>query len=58
VNGDDRVDIRDVSYIAWRFGQADPQADANRDGRVDILDLTLTAGNFGKSGPTIWPLPD
>jgi hypothetical protein len=58
VNGDDRVDIRDLSYIAWHFDQADTQADFNRDGRVDILDLTLTAGNFGKSGPTIWPIPN
>ena len=58
VNGDDRVDIRDLSYIAWHFDQADTQADFNQDGRVDILDLTLTAGNFGKSGPTTWLLPD
>jgi len=58
VNGDDRVDIRDLSYIAWHFDQADTQADFNRDGRVDILDLTLTAGNFGKSGPTTWLVPD
>ena len=58
VNGDDRIDIRDVSYIAFHFGQVDTQGDTNRDGRVDILDLTLTAGNFGKTGPTVWQLPD
>lgn len=54
VNGDDQVDIRDLSYVAWHFDEYDERADINQDGQVDILDLTLTAGNFGQVGPTIW----
>ena len=54
VNGDDRVDIRDLSYVAWHFDEYDEKADINQDGQVDILDLTLTAGNFGQVGPTVW----
>ena len=54
VNGDDQVDIRDLSYVAWHFDEYDEKADINQDGQVDILDLTLTAGNFGKVGPTVW----
>jgi hypothetical protein len=58
VNGDNRVDVRDLSYVAWRFGGADAQADINDDGVVDILDLTMTAGNFGQVGPTTWTVPE
>ncbi len=54
VNGDNRIDIRDLSYVAWHFDEYDAKADINGDGQVDILDLTLTAGNFGKTGPTVW----
>jgi hypothetical protein len=57
-NGDDRVDIRDLSYVAWHFDTEDAKADINSDGQVDILDLTLVAGNFGRVGPTVWQLPD
>jgi hypothetical protein len=57
VNGDQAIDIRDVSYVAYHFDQYDPQADVNGDGVVDILDLTLVAGNFGQVGPTAWTLP-
>ncbi len=54
VNDDGRVDIRDLSYVAWHFDEYDVQADVNGDGRVDILDLSLTAGNFGRDGPISW----
>jgi hypothetical protein len=55
--GDDRVDIRDLSYVAWQFDGDDAKADINGDGQVDILDLSLIAGNFGRVGPTSWELP-
>lgn len=57
VNNDNRIDILDLSYVAYRFNEVDANADANGDGVVDILDLSLTAGNFGKSGPIIWEVP-
>ena len=53
-NGDNRIDVRDLSYIAWHFDEYDPAADVNGDGVVDISDLTLTASNFGREGPTTW----
>jgi hypothetical protein len=55
VNGDDQIDVRDLTYVAWHFDEAHSQADVNGDGKVDILDLTLTAGNFGQVGPIAWP---
>jgi len=58
VNGDNRIDIRDVAYVAYHFQDDDAKADLNRDGEVDILDLTLAAGNFGRLGPTIWQIHD
>lgn len=57
VTDDDKIDIRDVAYIAFRFGRGDPQAlpaDVTGDGIVNILDLTLAATNFGKQGSTSW----
>jgi hypothetical protein len=57
VNGDQAIDIRDISYVAYHFEQEDAQADVNGDGQVDILDLSLVAGNFGQVGPTVWTVP-
>jgi hypothetical protein len=54
VTNDDKIDIRDVAYIAVRFWQPNTPADVNGDGIVNILDLTLAASNFGKQGPTFW----
>jgi hypothetical protein len=56
-NGDNRIDIRDLSYVAWHLDTDDARADINGDGQVDILDLSLIAGNFGRVGPTVWQLP-
>jgi hypothetical protein len=56
VNQDNKIDIRDLSYVAYHLDQTDAQSDINGDGRVDILDLTLIAGNFGTIGPTTWPI--
>jgi hypothetical protein len=53
-NGDDRIDVRDLSYVAWHLNTDDARADINGDGQVDILDLSLVAGNFGRAGPTAW----
>jgi hypothetical protein len=54
MNGDNRVDILDVSYIGSRFGTADARADVNGDGTVDILDLSVVGANFGRTGPIRW----
>lgn len=55
--GDNRIDVRDLSMVAWHLGTNDARADINGDGQVDILDLTLVAGNFGRVGPTAWEAP-
>ena len=54
VNGDDCIDVRDLSLVAWHLDDDDPQADINGDGDVDILDLSLLATNFGQVGPSSW----
>lgn len=50
VNGDGRVNILDLTYVASHFGSdnAPPEADVNGDGKVNILDLTLVASHFGE----------
>lgn len=54
LNGDNRIDILDLSYIGYRFATADAGADLNGDGVVNILDLTLVGGHFGQTGPVRW----
>ncbi len=53
-NGDNRIDIRDLAYVAYHVDKYDAKADINGDGRVDVLDLSLIAENFGQVGPTAW----
>jgi len=54
INGDDKVDIRDVAVVASAFGSYpghprwNPDADLNLDGRVDIRDVAIVASNFGR----------
>ncbi|MGD0160463.1 MAG: dockerin type I domain-containing protein [Candidatus Bathyarchaeia archaeon] len=53
VNGDGRVDLRDIATVAMLFGQSpsspnwNPAADINGDGVVDMKDLALIARNIG-----------
>jgi parallel beta-helix repeat protein len=55
INGDGKVDIRDLSIVASAFGETperprwDERADINKDGKVDIRDISIVAKNFGKS---------
>jgi Ca2+-binding EF-hand superfamily protein len=56
VNGDGKVDMKDVSIIARAFGSDpsdarwDPIADLNGDLKVDMKDIAAACANFGKSG--------
>jgi hypothetical protein len=54
VNGDNEIDVRDLSYVAWHFDETTSDADVNGNGIVDIFDLSLIAANFGRKGPTEW----
>jgi len=55
VNGDNKVDGRDITVIAKHFGQSvQPsfvQCDLNHDGKIDGRDITLAAKMFGKHWP-------
>ncbi len=57
INGDDKVDTKDLALAAIAFGGYlgrpgwDSEADLNRDGRTDIRDLVIIAKNFGKTYP-------
>ena len=54
VNGDDLIDMRDISETASAFGSYpghprwNPDVDLNRDGLVDMRDLAMVASLFGK----------
>jgi len=54
VNGDGKVDIKDVGIVARAFGATpsdprwNPAADLNGDGKIDIRDIAIVAANFGK----------
>jgi len=58
VNGDNCIDISDLTIIGSRNGTANPSpacADVNGDGVVNIYDLVIAARNFGTCGPvTDW----
>lgn len=51
------VDLRDIAYIAKRFGTHpsqplwDPNADLNSDGKIDIRDIGIAATHFGERYP-------
>ncbi len=54
INGDGKVDIKDVAIVAKAFGSYpghylwNPDGDFNQDGKIDIRDLVIVAKNFGR----------
>jgi hypothetical protein len=59
-NEDDRINVQDLSYIAFRLGcnlgNACYQApgDINIDNAINVQDLTIAGGNWGKMSPVPW----
>ncbi len=57
INGDGRIDMRDISYVARRFmcypGDPlwDSNADINNDGKIDMIDIGITARHFMETDP-------
>jgi hypothetical protein len=55
VNGDSKVDIKDILIVAKAYGSYpspprwNPNADVNCDDKVDIKDILITAKNYGKT---------
>lgn len=43
LNGDNLIDMRDLSQVALYYRQSNFQADLNRDGIVDLFDLVLVS---------------
>jgi len=54
INGDGKVDMKDIAQVAIAFGTSEgqprwnPAADVNGDGVVDLFDAALTAKDFWK----------
>jgi hypothetical protein len=57
INGDGRVDMKDIGYIARRFLVSqmdalwDPNTDINGDGKIDMKDIGTAARHFGEHYP-------
>ena len=57
INGDGRVDMKDVGYMARRFlisqtdALWDPNTDINGDGKIDMKDIGTAARHFGEHYP-------
>jgi hypothetical protein len=57
INNDGKVDIKDVSFVAARFGITpshplwDPVADLNGDNKIDIKDISTVARHYGEVYP-------
>lgn len=48
VNGDGRINILDLTFLAARYGSSDSAADLNTDGTVDLLDLVIAANGYSQ----------
>jgi len=56
-NGDNRINISDLTIVGSNFGQCPPGdmwADLTKDGCVNLSDLVLVGQNFGRQGPLPW----
>jgi hypothetical protein len=57
INADGEVDIKDVSYVARRYGMTpsdpmwDSNADINNDDLIDIKDVSTVARHYGEIDP-------
>lgn len=55
LNGDGRVDMKDIAMVSRAFGSRPSdadwmiQADMNQDSKIDLRDIALIARNFGKT---------
>jgi hypothetical protein len=53
LNGDGKVDVKDISVVAYAFGSYpghprwNQAADINRDGKIDVRDVAAASRNFG-----------
>jgi len=57
LNGDEVINILDLSFCAAHFNEVYPDADINVDGIVDVFDVVLIGKNFGMVGPVTATCP-
>ena len=57
LNGDDVIDISDLTIGGSLFNTTNPEADVNGSGYVDIYDIVLVGKNFGLTGPVVYSCP-
>jgi hypothetical protein len=57
VNGDNTVNVSDLSLLLANWGKTTAADDLNKDGTVNIFDLSLLLSNWGKVGTTTTPTP-
>ena len=46
-NGDNVVDVNDISFVLFRLGGPPPEGDANNDGTVDVNDISYVLFRLG-----------
>jgi len=49
LNGDNNVNITDLSILLTNYGTSNAAADINSDGTVNILDLSILLSNYGQT---------
>jgi uncharacterized protein (DUF2141 family) len=55
INGDGKVDMKDIGVLARLFGikagdtNWNPDCDLNSDGKINLRDVAMAAKNFGKT---------
>ena len=55
VNGDGKVDVKDITLLVKAYGASpgdprfNPSYDLNQDGRIDLRDIVIVVQNFGKT---------
>jgi hypothetical protein len=47
LNGDNKVDLKDLSILLGRYNSTNAQADINKDSRVDLKDLSILLSRYG-----------
>ena len=54
INGDGKVDVRDLALVSASFGSYpghprwNPEVDLNHDGKIDIRDIAIVASHYGE----------
>lgn len=53
LNGDNTVNVTDLSILLTNYGTSSSTADVNSDGTVNVLDMSILLSNYGKSATVL-----